>query len=65
MDNTKGDEYYIKKIIENINMIISYSSGLSGIVHEYGNTDYAIVYEIVTSDIHDLKRVLLSENKNI
>lgn len=114
MDNTKGDEYYIKKVIANINMIISYSSGLSydefikdeliidaimfrliqmventnriskeykerhsdidwnlikgfrnGIVHEYGNTDYAIVYEIVTSDIHDLKRVLLSENKNI
>ncbi|MBO7078546.1 MAG: DUF86 domain-containing protein [Bacilli bacterium] len=37
----------------------------NGIVHEYGNTDYAIVYEILTSDIHDLKRVLLSENKNI
>lgn len=113
MDNIKDDDYYIKKVIENIDIIISYSSGLSfdefikdeliidaimfrliqmventnriskeykekhfdidwnlikgfrnGIVHEYGNTDYAIVYEIVTSDIYELKRALLGETKN-
>ena len=32
----------------------------NGIVHEYGSTDYAIVYEIVTKNIHELKKVLKS-----
>ena len=29
------------------------------IVHEYGKTDYTIVYEVVSNDIPDLKEVLL------
>ena len=29
----------------------------NGIAHEYGSTDYAIVYEIVTKNIHELKKV--------
>lgn len=29
----------------------------NGIVHEYGNTDYAIVYEIVVKDIYSLKEL--------
>lgn len=33
----------------------------NGIVHEYGQTDYSIVYEIITKDIVLLKEVLLSE----
>ena len=30
----------------------------NGIVHEYGNTDYTIVYEVVTNNINPLKSVL-------
>ena len=34
----------------------------NGIVHEYGKTDYTIVYDIITKDIFDLKNNLLFEN---
>ena len=34
----------------------------NGIVHEYGKTDYTTVYEVVHSDIYNLKK-LLEENK--
>ena len=30
----------------------------NGIVHEYGNTDYTIVYEVVMNNINPLKNVL-------
>ena len=108
MDNKKDDNYYVKKIIDNINAIINYTKELSyeefvskpekidaslfrlvqiaenmthlsknykslhnnikwgqisgfrnGIVHDYGKTDYTIVYEVVSNDIPDLKEVLL------
>lgn len=29
----------------------------NGIVHEYGSTDYTIVYEIVTKNIYELKEL--------
>lgn len=32
----------------------------NGIVHEYGETDYSIVYEIITRDIYDLKELFES-----
>lgn len=116
MDNLKNDTYYIEKVIENIDAIITYTEGISfedfnnnellvdatmfrliqmaeniihisknfkekntniqwgqvigfrnGIVHDYGKTDYSIVYEIISSDIYDLKKELqnsiLSTNK--
>lgn len=107
MDNKKDDNYYVKKIIDNINAIINYTKELSyeefvskpekidaslfrlvqiaenmthlsknykllhnntkwgqisgfrnGIVHDYGKTDYFIVYEIISSDIYKLKNDL-------
>ncbi|MDO4198059.1 MAG: DUF86 domain-containing protein [Erysipelotrichaceae bacterium] len=30
----------------------------NGIVHDYGKTDYTIVYEIISSDIYNLKDML-------
>ena len=30
----------------------------NGIVHEYGNTDYTIVYEVATKDLKPLKDIL-------
>ena len=30
----------------------------NGIVHEYGQTDYTIVYEVITNDLKPLKEVL-------
>lgn len=30
----------------------------NGIVHDYGKTDYITVYETITKDIYDLKKVL-------
>jgi uncharacterized protein with HEPN domain len=30
----------------------------NGIVHEYGKTDYTIVYEIITQNLEDLKEAL-------
>lgn len=30
----------------------------NGIVHDYGKTDYSIVYEIISADIHKLKSEL-------
>ena len=30
----------------------------NGIVHEYGKTDYTIVYEVITKDLKPLKEVL-------
>ena len=30
----------------------------NGIVHEYGKTDYTIVYEVVKNDLSELKEVL-------
>ncbi len=33
----------------------------NGIVHEYGKTDYNIVYEIVSKDIRELKNQLLKD----
>ena len=104
MDNIKNDNYYAKKIIENIDAIEKYVEGKSyeqfvkdgeltdavmfrfvqlienisniskefkdknnhipwgkiigfrnGIVHEYGKTDFLIVYETATQDLYDLK----------
>ena len=103
MDNNKNDDYYSRKIIENIKAIQNYISNKSydefladdelidaimfrliqlventkniseelklkypnipwgkmlgfrnGIVHEYGQTDYSIVYEIITKDLNSL-----------
>lgn len=31
----------------------------NGIVHDYGKTDYSIVYEIVSYDIYELKEILI------
>ena len=96
MDNKKNDLYYVEQILDNINLIIKYTNGLTyeefindamlidacmfrlvqaaenikglsddfkeshssipwgliigfrnGIVHDYGKTDYSIVYEII------------------
>lgn len=107
MDNRKNDEYYIQKVIENIDAIISYTKNIdyedyvndpkiidatmfrliqmveninhiskeyrlnktnikwgqiigfrNGIVHDYGKTDYNVVYEIISKDIYILKRTL-------
>ena len=104
MDNIKNNNYYAKKIIENIDAIEKYIEGKSyeqfvkdgeltdavmfrfvqlienisniskefkdknnhipwgkiigfrnGIVHEYGKTDFLIVYETATQDLRDLK----------
>ena len=109
MDNTKDDVYYIQKVVENIDTIISYSKGINldefindsklidaiifrliqmvenlihiskeykeknvhikwghiigfrnGIVHDYGKTDYTLVYEIIKNDIYLLKDNLLN-----
>ena len=32
----------------------------NGIVHDYGKTDYSIVYEIISEDIYDLKTALVN-----
>ena len=40
------------------NQIIGFRNG---IVHDYGNTDYAIVYDIATQDIVTLKETLKTE----
>lgn len=105
MDNKKTDEYYIEKVIENIDAIIFYTKDVgfsefvnnsllvdatmfrlvqmveninhisveyrknhskikwgqiigfrNGIVHNYGKTDYTLVYEIVSHDIYELKK---------
>lgn len=107
MDNIKDDRYYIIKVIENIDAVVSYTRDLSyidfvnnyividavmfrliqmaenishisnyykmlhteirwgqiigfrnGIVHNYGSVDYSIVYEIISKDIIDLRKVL-------
>ena len=112
MDNKKDDEYYINKVIENIDAIISYTKGIeyeefaddemlidatmfrlvqmaenmnkitsefkeknknikwglisgfrNGIVHDYGKTDYTIVYDIITTNIQELKEILLTSLK--
>lgn len=104
MDNKKDDKYYVKKILENVDLIIKYTDGLTfkeftsdenlidatlfrlvqiaenikglsteykkahplvpwglivgfrnGIVHDYGKTDYTIVYEIISNDLPKLK----------
>lgn len=104
MDNYKNDNYYIEKALNDIDIIIKYTSGKTyeefmsdetiidatmfrliqmtesiknisleykeansqipwgeivgfrnGIVHEYGETDYTVVYDIITKDIYDLK----------
>ena len=31
----------------------------NGIVHEYGETDYTVVYEVITQDMEPLKVILL------
>lgn len=36
----------------------------NGIVHEYGKTDYTIVYEIIKHDIYELKDLFESTLKN-
>jgi len=108
MNNKKDDIYYINKVLENIDIIISYCSGVSyedlvsngelldaimfrliqmienlnriskdyknshksikwglingfrnGIVHEYGKTDYKIVFDIINNDIIELKSQLI------
>lgn len=110
MDNSKNDNYFIEKVIENIDAIINYTRNKSyddfvsdellidatmfrlvqmienlnhissefrdshssikwgliigfrnGIVHDYGKTDYSIVYDIITKDIFDLKINLKKE----
>ena len=108
MDNVKNDNYYVSKIIEEINAIQKYLVNTktyeqfenndllidavlfrlvqmvesikklsiefkgkykdvqwnqiigfrNGIVHDYGRTDYTIVYDIITKDIVDLKALL-------
>ncbi len=35
----------------------------NGIVHDYGKTDYTIVYEIVTEDITRLRNLLVKETQ--
>ena len=68
MDNRKNDRYYIEKVFENISRIskefrerhsnIKWGEIIgfrNGIVHDYGKTDYSIVYEIVSGDIHKLR----------
>ena len=114
MDNKKDDKYYINKVIENINSIITYTKELTykellnrqividatmfrlvqlveninhiskeykllhsniewgniigfrnGRVHDYGKTDYNIVYEIVSRDIYELKKELEKELKSV
>lgn len=30
----------------------------NGIVHEYGRTDYTVVYEVITNNLYPLKEVL-------
>ena len=106
MDNLKNDNYYARKIIENIVAIERYVEGVTyeqfvkdgelvdavmfrfvqlienignistnfknnnkqipwgkimgfrnGIVHEYGKTDFTIVYETATQDLKELKKV--------
>lgn len=65
--------FRLVQLIENINHISfeaksNYSnipwgkiSGFrNGIVHEYGETDYVIVYETITQDLGELKEALLS-----
>ena len=108
MDNIKNDKYYIDKVKENINAIISYTTNKSydefvsdgylidatmfrliqmienlnqisdeykqehskiawrqiigfrnKIVHDYGKTDYSVVYEIISADIYELKEELI------
>ena len=108
MDNIKNDKYYIDKVKENIDAIISYTANKSydefvsdgllidatmfrliqmienlnqisdeykqehskiawrqiigfrnKIVHDYGKTDYNVVYEIISSDIYQLKEELI------
>lgn len=112
MDNIKENTYYIDKILEHVNLIIRYTSGLSyekfiddemlidacmfrlvqiaenikgisddfkeahssvpwrqivgfrnGVVHDYGKTDYSIVYEILSNDIYKLKFELEKNDK--
>lgn len=102
----KNDAYYMEKALFEIDIIISYTKGLSyeefmsdgrnidatifrleqliehikklspefknnhsnipwgeiigfrnGLVHEYGNTDYTTVYEVVSKDIYELKEL--------
>lgn len=36
----------------------------NGIVHEYAATDYTMVYEIITNDIFDLKKLFESSLKS-
>ena len=108
MDNIKSDKYYIEKVKENIDAIISYTANKSydefvsdgflidatmfrliqmienlnkisdeyrqehskiawgqiigfrnKIVHDYGKTDYSVVYEILSTDIYELKEELI------
>ena len=85
MDNIKSDKYYIEKVKENIDAIISYTANKSydefvsdeyrqehskiawgqiigfrnKIVHDYGKTDYSVVYEIISADIYELKEELI------
>ena len=108
MDNIKNDNYYIKKVLDNIDAIIKYTKDLcfdefindalvidavmfrliqmtenishisrefkekhiniewgkiagfrNGIVHDYGKTDFTIVYEIVSNDVYKLKTEFL------
>lgn len=107
MNNTKNDTYYVERVIDNIDTIISYVANCSfdefidnemlidavmfrlvqmaenigkisnsykenhkdiqwgliagfrnGIVHDYGKTDYNIVWEIISGDIYDLRMKL-------
>ena len=107
MDNIKGDKYFAKKAIENINSIKNYVANKSyeefvkdeqlvdavmfrliqlvenikcisssfksnnsqipwgkiigfrnGIIHEYGMTDYQIVFETITNNLDELLTLL-------
>ncbi len=107
MDNIKSNSYFIRKAINDIDVIIEYTKNVktyddfmsnnimvdaimfrliqlveniknidsnykeshreipwcniigfrNGIVHEYGSTDYTIVYEIISKNIYELKEL--------
>ena len=60
VENIKNISNEYKHIHSNIlrGQIIGFRNG---IVHDYGKTDYKIVYEIINSDIYELRDVLVKK----
>lgn len=60
VENIKNISNEYKHIHSNIlwGQIIGFRNG---IVHDYGKTDYKIVYEIINSDIYELRDVLIKK----